>query len=50
VIHSRTYGPQFCSANVSRFALSEKIDAVLTRQSHILEVEKDAANLPLRGD
>src|SRR5277367_1524910 len=29
--------------NVSRFALREKIDAVLTCQSHILEVENDAA-------
>jgi hypothetical protein len=36
--------------DVSRFALSEKIYAVLTRQSHILEVENDAAIFPFRGD
>ena len=36
--------------DVSRFALSEKIDAVLTRQSHIPEVENDAPIFPFRGD
>ena len=36
--------------NVIRFALSEKIDAVLTRQSHVLEVENDAAILLFHGD
>src|SRR5579863_7454459 len=36
--------------DASRFALSEKIDAVLTRQSHILEVENDAPIFPFRGD
>src|SRR5579863_9988463 len=32
--------------NTGRFALSEKIDAVLTGQSHILEVETDSATFP----
>jgi hypothetical protein len=36
--------------NVIRFALSEKSDAVPTCQSHILEVESDAANFPFRPD
>src|SRR5580698_9321239 len=36
--------------NVSRFALSEKSDAVLTGQSHILEVENDTAIFPFRAD
>jgi hypothetical protein len=36
--------------NVSRFALSEKIDAVLTCQSHVLQVKNDAPIFPLRGD
>jgi hypothetical protein len=29
--------------NISRFALGEKIDAILTRQSHILKVKNDSA-------
>jgi len=36
--------------NVSRFALREKIDTVLTGQSHILEVENDAAIIPFRAN
>src|SRR5580658_5243497 len=36
--------------DASRFALSEKIDAVLTGQSHIFEVENDWATFPFRGD
>jgi hypothetical protein len=36
--------------NVSRLALSEKIDAVLTYQSHILKVKGDAPQPPFRGD
>src|SRR5580658_9033445 len=36
--------------NTGRFAMSEKIDAVLTRQSHILEVENDWATFPCRVD
>ena len=36
--------------DVGRFAPSEKIDAVLTCQSHILEVENDAAIFPFRAD
>src|SRR5258708_11616771 len=36
--------------DASRFAPGEKIDTVLTRQSHLLEVENDAAALRFRGD
>jgi len=36
--------------NVSRFALSEKIDTVLTCQRHILQIKNDAPLLSLRGD
>jgi hypothetical protein len=36
--------------NACRFALSEKSDAILTGQSHILEVENDAADFPFRAD
>ena len=36
--------------NVRRLALSEKIDAVLTYQSHILKVKDDAPQPPFRGD
>ena len=32
------------------FTPGEKIDTVLTRQSHIFQVENDAAALPFRGD
>jgi hypothetical protein len=36
--------------NVSRFALSEKIDTVPTCQRHILQIKNDAPLLSLRGD
>ncbi|MEP7354755.1 MAG: hypothetical protein ABI824_16115 [Acidobacteriota bacterium] len=36
--------------NAGRLALSEKIDAVLTRQGHILEIEGDAPIFPFRAD
>jgi hypothetical protein len=36
--------------NTGRFALSEKMDAVLTRQSHILKVKDDSALFSFRGD
>jgi hypothetical protein len=36
--------------NVGRFALGEKIDAVLTCRSHILQVENDAAIFPFPAD
>jgi hypothetical protein len=36
--------------NASRLALSEKIDTVLTGQSHILEVKSDWAIFSLRPD
>jgi hypothetical protein len=36
--------------NVTRLALREKIDAVLTGQSHIREVENDAAIFPFRDN
>src|SRR5580658_9803908 len=36
--------------NAGGFALSEKIDAVPTRQSHIPEVENDSAIFPFRRD
>jgi hypothetical protein len=36
--------------DVSRLALSEKIDTVLPGQSHILEVKSDSAILSLRPD
>jgi hypothetical protein len=36
--------------NVSRLALIEKIDAVLTYQSHILKVKDDAPQPPFRSD
>jgi hypothetical protein len=36
--------------NASRFALREKSDAILTGQSHIFEVEDDAAALPFRAN
>src|SRR5438874_1792579 len=36
--------------DASSFAPGEKIDAVLPRQSHIFQVEKDAAALRFRGD
>ena len=36
--------------NVSRLALSEKSDAVLTYQSHIRKVKGDAPESPFRGD
>ena len=36
--------------NVSRLALSEKIDAVLTYQSHIRKVKGDAPEPSFRGD
>lgn len=37
-------------SNVNRFALNEKIDAVLTYESHVFEVERNAARRPFRGD
>jgi hypothetical protein len=36
--------------NISRFALSQKIDAALTCESHILKVERNTAALPFRSD
>src|SRR5580704_7691493 len=36
--------------NAGRFALSEKSDPILTGQSHIFEVEDDAAVFPFRAD
>jgi hypothetical protein len=36
--------------DVSRFALSEKIDTVLACQSHVLQVQSDAAIFALPGD
>jgi len=36
--------------NAGRFALSEKNDAILTGQSHIFEVQSDAAAFPFRAD
>ena len=50
VIHSRTYGSQFSQRDAGRLALSEKTDAVLTGQCHVLEVENDAAILLFHGD
>jgi hypothetical protein len=52
VIHSRVYGSQIAihQRNAGPFAQSEKSDTILTGQSHILEVENNAANFPFRAD
>jgi hypothetical protein len=36
--------------NAGHFTLSEKSDPILTGQSHIFEVEDDAAVFPFRAD
>jgi hypothetical protein len=36
--------------NAGRLALSEKVHAVLARQSHILQVKNDTTISPLRAD